>query len=186
MPSPHLSNQGSQIWRKQSWCWVLTLPPPRAPLPRRLCLQHGSGQRSCRRRVHASHRTCGCQPPIHDVPWESRGALVRARGFGVGVGLARENRQVLASVSPSSLMLLQLLCGPERRGGRVWEPDLTSGSSGDGWAGHPDPPRIPLLPFYPATSLTTRLASACPGTTRACGTGNLGAGEGHWGLTSLP
>lgn len=72
---------------------------------------------------------------------------MRARGFGVGVGLARENRQVLASVSPSSLMLLQLLCGPERRGGRVWEPDLTSGSSGDGWAGHPDPPRILLLPF---------------------------------------
>ena len=63
-------------------------PPTSPPPPRRLRLQHGSGQCTCRGQVHETHRTRGCQPALHDLPWESRGTLVRPEGFGVVEGLA--------------------------------------------------------------------------------------------------
>lgn len=63
--------------------------------------------------------------------------------------------------------------GEEMRHGLGARLGLTVGTWG--WMGMPRPSPYPFTSFYPATSLTTRLASACQGTPKACGTGNLGA-----------
>lgn len=99
---------------------------------------------------------------------------MRARGFRVGVGPAGANSCVLLSVSPASLMLQRsfvVVRGKEKRDGLRAGLNLMVGR----WVGArtPRPSSYPFISFYPATSPTTRLASACRGTMKACGTGNL-------------
>lgn len=50
---------------------------------------------------------------------------------------------------------------------------------GGGRVREPRPSPHPFTSFCPATSLTTRPDSACQGTMKACGTGNLGD-PGDW------
>lgn len=107
---------------------------------------------------------------------------MRTRGFRVGLGPAGENGCVLLCVShaPESLMLQHsfvVVRGKEKRDGLRAGLNLMVGR----WVGArtPRPSSDPFIPFYAATSLTTRLASACRGTMKACGTGNL-EGLGDW------
>ena len=67
---------------------------------------------------------------------------MRAEGFRVGGSRAREDRRVLLSVLPYSLMLQQLMHDSERRGGEGRAGSWTLPGSGEAGVGprHPDPP----------------------------------------------
>lgn len=72
---------------------------------------------------------------------------MRAEGFRVGGSRAREDRRVLLSVLPYSLMLQQLMHDSERRGGEGRELDSARQWGGGGGTQAPRPSPDLFLPF---------------------------------------